>query len=43
MRLKLKESVDLKLKYEENRKILITSISHDLKTLLLQLKVMLKV
>lgn len=38
MRLKLKESVDLKLKYEENRKILITSISHDLKTPITSIK-----
>lgn len=32
MRLKLKESVHTQLKYEDNRKILISSISHDLKT-----------
>ena len=32
MRIKLKDSVLTKLKYEDNRKILISSISHDLKT-----------
>ena len=32
MRLKLKESVYTQLKYEDNRKMLISSISHDLKT-----------
>lgn len=32
MRLKLKESVHTQLKYEDNRKMLISSISHDLKT-----------
>lgn len=32
MRIKLKESVYTQLKYEDNRKILISSISHDLKT-----------
>lgn len=32
MRFKLKESVDVKLQYENNRKELISNISHDLKT-----------
>ncbi|KGP76993.1 membrane protein [Desulfosporosinus sp. Tol-M] len=32
MRLKLKDSVHTQLKYEDNRKMLISSISHDLKT-----------
>ncbi|TJY42213.1 HAMP domain-containing histidine kinase [Cohnella pontilimi] len=32
MRLKLKESIDLQLQYEDNRKNLISNISHDLKT-----------
>lgn len=32
MRLKLKDSIHTQLKYEENRKMLISSISHDLKT-----------
>jgi len=32
MRCKLKESIDLQLQYEENRKELISNISHDLKT-----------
>jgi len=32
MRLKLKESVNAQMKYDENRKILVSSISHDLKT-----------
>ncbi|WP_159887825.1 sensor histidine kinase [Paenibacillus puerhi] len=32
MRLKLKESVYLQQKYDENRKFLVSSISHDLKT-----------
>lgn len=32
MRFKLKESIDLQLQYEENRKELVSSISHDLKT-----------
>ncbi|MCO1602870.1 sensor histidine kinase [Desulfosporosinus nitroreducens] len=32
MRIKLKESVHTQLKYEDNRKLLISSISHDLKT-----------
>jgi signal transduction histidine kinase len=32
MRRKLKESAELQMKYEENRKELITNISHDLKT-----------
>jgi signal transduction histidine kinase len=32
MRLKLKDSVYTQLKYEDNRKMLVSSISHDLKT-----------
>lgn len=32
MRIKLKESVHTQLKYEDNRKMLVSSISHDLKT-----------
>lgn len=32
MRIKLKQSVDLQLQYEDNRKHLISNISHDLKT-----------
>lgn len=32
MRIKLKDSVHTQLKYEDNRKLLISSISHDLKT-----------
>jgi len=32
MRIKLKDSVSIQLKYEDNRKMLISSISHDLKT-----------
>ncbi len=32
MRFKLKESIEMQLQYEENRKELISSISHDLKT-----------
>ncbi len=32
MRLRLKESIYTQLKYEDNRKVLISSISHDLKT-----------
>ena len=32
MRIKLKESIDLQLQYEESRKELISNISHDLKT-----------
>jgi signal transduction histidine kinase len=32
MRIRLKESVSTQLKYEDNRKMLISSISHDLKT-----------
>ena len=32
MRIKLKETIDLKLKYEQDNKELISNISHDLKT-----------
>jgi signal transduction histidine kinase len=38
MRLKLKESVYLKQKYDDNRKMLISSISHDLRTPLTSIK-----
>ena len=38
MRLKLKESADLQLKYEQNRKELIANISHDLKTPITSIK-----
>ena len=42
MRIKLKDSIDLQLQYEENRKELLSNISHDLKTLLHRLLDMLK-
>lgn len=32
MRIKLKESISIQIKYDDNRKMLISSISHDLKT-----------
>jgi len=32
MRIRLKESIKIQLKYEDNRKMLVSSISHDLKT-----------
>lgn len=38
MRLKLEESVYTKLKYDENRKMLVSSISHDLKTPITSIK-----
>lgn len=38
MRLKLKESAEIKNKYEENRKELIANISHDLKTPITSIK-----
>lgn len=38
MRQKLKESIDLQIKYEENRKELISNISHDLRTPLTAIK-----
>lgn len=38
MRLKLKESVYTQIKYDENRKMLISSISHDLKTPITSIK-----
>jgi signal transduction histidine kinase len=38
MRIKLKESVYLQQKYDENRKFLISSISHDLKTPITSIK-----
>ncbi|RCX09615.1 signal transduction histidine kinase [Anaerobacterium chartisolvens] len=38
MRLKLKDSVHTQIKYDENRKMLISSISHDLKTPITSIK-----
>ncbi|WP_066506237.1 sensor histidine kinase [Abyssisolibacter fermentans] len=38
MRLKLKESLEIQKKYEENRKNLISNISHDLKTPIMSIK-----
>jgi len=38
MRLKLKESVYTQMKYDENRKMLVSSISHDLKTPITSIK-----
>ena len=38
MRVRLKESIDLQLAYEENRKELIANISHDLKTPITNIK-----
>lgn len=38
MRLQLKESIDTKIKYDDNRKMLISSISHDLKTPITSIK-----
>ncbi|MEQ6377716.1 HAMP domain-containing sensor histidine kinase [Bacillaceae bacterium S4-13-56] len=38
MRRKLKESIDLQLQYENNRKILLSNISHDLKTPITSIK-----
>jgi signal transduction histidine kinase len=38
MRLRLKDSVDMQLKYEENRKQLVVGISHDLRTPLTAIK-----
>ncbi|WP_261132090.1 cell wall metabolism sensor histidine kinase WalK [Bacillus sp. Marseille-Q3570] len=38
MRLKLKESINLQLQYEENRKELVANISHDLKTPITSIK-----
>ena len=38
MRLKLKESITILFKYDENRKILLSSISHDLKTPITSIK-----
>lgn len=38
MRLKLKNSLEMQKKYEENRKVLISSISHDLKTPIMSIK-----
>ncbi|MFL0195033.1 sensor histidine kinase [Clostridium sp. WILCCON 0269] len=32
MRIKLKDSINIKMKYDDNRKMLLSSISHDLKT-----------
>ncbi|MCX8129499.1 MAG: HAMP domain-containing histidine kinase [Clostridia bacterium] len=38
MRLKLKESVHTQMKYDDNRKMLVSSISHDLKTPITSIK-----
>ena len=38
MRLQLKDSIDTKIKYDDNRKMLISSISHDLKTPITSIK-----
>lgn len=38
MRSKLKQSIELQLKYEENRKLLLSNISHDLKTPITSIK-----
>ncbi|MFE8699701.1 sensor histidine kinase [Cytobacillus sp. FJAT-54145] len=38
MRVQLKKSVDMQLKYEENRKLLLSNISHDLKTPITSIK-----
>ncbi|CAH2212250.1 sensor histidine kinase [Tepidibacter aestuarii] len=38
MRIKLKESLDIQFKYEENRRNLISNISHDLKTPIMSIK-----
>lgn len=38
MRLKLKESIEVQQQYEENRKLLISNISHDLKTPITSIK-----
>ncbi len=38
MRLKLKESVYMQMKYDDNRKMLVSSISHDLKTPITSIK-----
>lgn len=38
MRLKLKDSIHTQLKFEENRKMLVSSISHDLKTPITSIK-----
>jgi signal transduction histidine kinase len=38
MRIQLKDSIDMKIKYDDNRKMLISSISHDLKTPITSIK-----
>jgi signal transduction histidine kinase len=38
MRIQLKDSVQLKIKYDDNRKILVSSISHDLRTPITSIK-----
>lgn len=38
MRLKLKDSIHLQMKYDDNRKMLVSSISHDLKTPITSIK-----
>jgi hypothetical protein len=38
MRIQLKDSIDTKMKYDDNRKMIISSISHDLKTPITSIK-----
>ncbi len=38
MRIQLKDSINMKMKYDDNRKMLISSISHDLKTPITSIK-----
>ncbi|WP_127837480.1 HAMP domain-containing sensor histidine kinase [Clostridium prolinivorans] len=38
MRIQLKDSINIKMKYDDNRKMLISSISHDLKTPITSIK-----
>lgn len=38
MRIQLKDSVNMRIKYDENRRVLISSISHDLKTPITSIK-----
>lgn len=38
MRIQLKDSIDMKMKYDDNRKMLVSSISHDLKTPITSIK-----
>lgn len=38
MRVQLKDSINMKIKYDDNRKVLVSSISHDLKTPITSIK-----